>query len=328
MNTTVEILGFAREPGWLPWAVQYVFLIGISAMAFFLSVPGLVWKRTAWSSVSRQALLAALVCGLAAPVALLADLHQPGRFLNFYLHTNFGSWMGWGSYLLPLYVASLLAYAWAVLLPHARGVARVPLATVAAVGAALVLLYTGMETMIIQARPLWHSLMIPLFFAVTALAGALGMTGLFGAISGRTDDAALLNRGLRLSQWALLLVVAGWLALALGGAAGYREALVTIQGGWAVAWMWFVVAAVLTLWFARGPSLLLPALFAVHGAWLARWLVYMGGQSVPKLGSTFHRQSLSLTPDSLLGILGTAGLCLVIYIVLTALVHWDAPAKA
>ena len=78
MATTVEILGFARGPDWLPWAVQYFFLIGISCAAFFISLPGLVWQRPEWRLLSRFALLAALISGLTAPVALLADLHQPG----------------------------------------------------------------------------------------------------------------------------------------------------------------------------------------------------------------------------------------------------------
>ena len=69
MNTTVEVLGLTREAAWLPWAVQYFFLVGISAGAFFLSLPGLVWRNAAWAGVSRRALLAALVCGLTAPVA-------------------------------------------------------------------------------------------------------------------------------------------------------------------------------------------------------------------------------------------------------------------
>ena len=320
MNTPVEVLGFAREPAWLPWVVQYFFLLGISTMAFFLSLPGVLWQRTGWEGLSRRALLAALVCGLAAPVALLADLHQPGRFLNFYLHTNFGSWMGWGSYFIPLYVGGLLAYAWSVTRANRAGLALA--ASVAGIGAVLVLVYTGMETMIVAARPLWHSFLVPVFFAATALAGAFGMTALFEALAGRRTSATL-NSGLRLSQWAVLAVLAAWLAMATSGVAPYREALATIRGGWTAAWTWFIASTGLALWLARGHSLLLPALFALHGAWLARWLVFMGGQSVPKLGSTYATQTLSLTPDNLLGIAGTAGLCLFIYIVLTSLARWD-----
>jgi tetrathionate reductase subunit C len=69
-------------------------------------------------------------------------------------------------------------------------------------------------------------------------------------------------------------------------------------------------------------------LLALQGAWLLRWLVFMGGQSVPKLGAAFHAQVLHLTPDSLLGMLGSLGLCLVIYIVLTSLVRWDEISEA
>ncbi|MCM2253088.1 MAG: polysulfide reductase NrfD, partial [Ramlibacter sp.] len=105
MNNIVEVLGFTREPGWLPWAVQYFFLIGISTAALLWTLPGLVWRLPRWRGLSRRALLAALVCGLAAPIALLADLHQPGRFLNFYLQPNLQSWMAWGSFFIPFYVA-------------------------------------------------------------------------------------------------------------------------------------------------------------------------------------------------------------------------------
>ena len=50
---------------------------------------------------ARLALLGALVCGLTAPVALLADLHQPGRFWRFYLHPNLSFVDGVGLVLHP-----------------------------------------------------------------------------------------------------------------------------------------------------------------------------------------------------------------------------------
>lgn len=328
MNTSVEVLGFAREPGWLPWAVQYFFLIGISTMAFFLSLPGFAGRNAQWRQVSRQSLLVALVCGLVAPVALLADLHQPGRFLNFYLHTQWGSWMGWGAYFIPLYVMALLAYAWSALRPVAGRGGLVLAALATAAGAVLVLLYTGMEVMVVQARPLWHTPLVPLLFVATALAGALGATGLFGLAAGQPGAGALLNPWIRVSQWALLALMTLWFVLALAGVGAHGEALAALRGGSVAGWGWFAVSVALTLWLARGSSLWLPALLAVHGAWLARWLVFMGGQAVPKLGSTAPAQTLHMTPDSLLGIAGTAGLCLVAYIVLTSLVRWNDTTNA
>jgi tetrathionate reductase subunit C len=331
MNTTVEIIGLVREPGWLPWAVQYFFLIGISIGAFFLALPGLIWRRPAWRGHARRALLAALVFGYAAPVALLADLHQPGRFMNFYLHSNFGSWMAWGSYFIPIYLGGLTAFALAVLLSRERVHAAVVglSAALTAVGAVLVLLYTGMEVMVVAARPLWHTPLLPLLFAATAFTGGLGMVQVFEALAGRTASAPLLNRWQRIGQSAVLALLVLWLALAATGmSAAAAEALTTIRGGWSVAWTWLATSIALTLWAARGQSLWLPALLALQGAWLVRWLVFMGGQSVPKLGAAFHAQVLHLSPDSLLGMLGMAGLCLVIYIVLTSLVRWDEPTEA
>lgn len=358
MNTTVEILGFAREAAWLPWAVQYFFLVGISAAAFFLTLPGLVFGRARWSDVSRQALLVALVCGLTAPVALLSDLHQPGRFLNFYLHPNLQSWMAWGSFFIPLYLSGLLLYAWLCLRPQLAALARAETspriaavyralaygghrnraatslaAVVTALGALLILLYTGMEVMVVRARPLWNTPLLPVLFAVTAFAGALGMTALFEAIARRRTAAPLLNRWIAASQWLLLALLGGWLVSGLTGvSAAAAEVLHAVRGSsaWAMTFAWLVGATILTLWTAhrRPNSLVLVALLALHCAWAFRWILFMGGQAIPKMGAAFRTYTLTLTPDGLLGIVGTAGLFLAIYIVLTSFIHWDEPVQA
>ena len=359
MNTTVEILSLTREASWLPWAVQYFFLIGISTAAFVLTLPGFVWRRAGWRAVSRRALLVALVCGLTAPVALLADLHQPGRFLYFYLHPNLRSWMAWGSFFIPLYVSGLLLYAWLCLRPQLAQLAQQSgtgtrtaavyraiaygghenrgaiwlAAVITALGALLILLYTGMEVMLVRARPLWNSPLLPLLFVVTSFAGALGMTGVFEALSGRKAAAPLINRWLSHSQWAVLLLLAAWLFSGLTGlSAAAAEVLASLQGatGWYLAGAWLVGSVALTLWLARrrASSPVLVGLLALQGAWTLRWIVIMGGQGIPRMGAAFRTYFLTLTPDSLLGIVGTAGLFLTIYIVLTSLVSWDEPAIA
>lgn len=356
MNTTVEILGFAREPGWLPWAVQYFFLIGISVAAFFLSLPGLVWRHADWQGISRRALLAALVCGLTAPVALLADLHQPGRFLNFYLHPNLGSWMAWGSFFIPLYLLGLLGYAWLCLRPLLADLAGRPgplagvyrklaygghdnpsaikaAALVATLGALLVLLYTGMEVMVVQARPLWNTAMLPLIFAVTAMTGGIGMTALFEAFTGDRKSAPLLNQWLARGLWVTVVLLGAWLALGLSGMspeAGEALAAMRWSFGWLATGGWLFASTLLTLWLARDRpnSLIMTALLSLHGAWLIRWIVFIGGQNLPKIGSASHTYYLTLTPDSLLGIVGMTGLCITLYVILTSLIPWDDRAIA
>lgn len=356
MTTTVEVLGFARGPDWLPWAVQYFFLIGVSCAAFFVSLPGLVWRRPAWRELSRYALLAALVSGLTAPVALMADLHQPGRFLNFYLHPNFGSWMAWGSFFIPLYIGGLLLYAWLCLRPALARLAAdggrlapvyrqlaygghdspgaIRLAALAAgLGAVLLLLYTGMETMIVSARVLWHTPLLPLIFAASAGVGGLGMTLLVAALAGRRDLAPPLNRWLLRCLAASLILIALWAVFAVSGSAPQSaEALAALAGArvWTMTGLWFIATSLFSLWLsaARPRALWAPALLALHGAWLLRWIVFIGGQGIPKMGSTWYAYSLGIGPDGLLGIVGSLGLALFLYVVLTALVPWDARAEA
>ena len=117
MSGIIEMVNVTRPAAWLPWAVQYFFLIGLSVAAFGLSLPGLGFRLAGWMQASRLALLAALTCGLTAPVALLADLHQPGRFWEFYTGPNLHSWMAWGSFFILGYLGGLLAYTWTVLRP-------------------------------------------------------------------------------------------------------------------------------------------------------------------------------------------------------------------
>ena len=124
-----------------------------------------------------------------------------------------------------------------------------------------------------------------------------------------------------------------WLLLAVSGlAASPADALAAMRGslGWLLSAAWLLGATALTLWLARSrrDSLLWPALLALHGAWLVRWMVFMGGQNIPKMGASTHIYALSLSPDSVLGIVGMAGLCLTVYIILTSIIPWGDRAEA
>jgi len=205
---------------------------------------------------------------------------------------------------------------------------------IAALGALLILLYTGMEVMAVQARPLWNTPLVPLLFAVTAFAGAAGLVGLFEATTAvHLRSAPLINRWLARSQWAVLALLAAWWISGLTGASSSAaEALASMNGslGWWLTGIWLVGTTLLTLLIAsrRPGSLVFVSLLALHGAWVLRWILFMGGQGLPKMGAAFRAYVLTFTPDSLLGIIGTAGLFLTLYIVLTSFLSWDEPAAA
>jgi tetrathionate reductase subunit C len=337
-----EILYVTRDVAWLPWAVQYFFLIGLSVCLFALSLPGLALGRPGWDKPSRLALLGALACGATAPVALLADLHQPGRFLNFYLHPQVGSWMSWGAFFIPLYLGGLFLYAYAALRPALRPVLgrfrgeSWPLmlragAALAVLGGALVMLYTGAEVMVVRARPLWHTPFLPVQFLVTALVGALGLLLVLNRTVGDCD-MAVETRLNRLMAWSLAAVmgVGGlWLLAGLSGLfPSHARALAEVSGSaaWRLTALWAAASALVPLALAvRWPagSGWATGLIALHSAWMFRWTVFIGGQEVPKTGAGFYHYRLPLGPEGLTGILGTAGLWLFVLLALTALVSWS-----
>lgn len=348
----VETLNVAREVAWLPWAVQYFFLIGLSYGAWLLSLPGIVFRRPGWAGISRLSLLGALVCGLAAPVALLADLHQPGRFWHFYAYFTPSSWMSWGAFFIPVYLGGLLIYAWLAFRPElarhaASGGKLAGLAGVLAygghdsrgalkaaalltfVGAALVALYTGAEVAVVQARPLWNTPLLPLQFFVTAFAGAVGLALLFNRFGPQDAAASRRMAGvLAASQVAALAVGALWLALGVSGIAPvHAQALAEVgpSANWQLSAVWAVAATVLTLvlaWKAPGSGLLI-GLLALHSAWMMRWSIFIGGQEVPKTGAGYYSYALPLGPEGLLGIVGTAGLWVFLFVLITTLLPLD-----
>lgn len=354
MNPTiVETVNVVREVAWLPWAVQYFFLIGLSYGAFLVSLPGIVWRRPGWIGISRVALLAALICGLTAPVALLADLHQPGRFYHFYLYFTPSSWMSWGAFFIPVYLSGLILFAWLAFRPllaqqaedadlsprlvrlcrliaygglESRGALRAA-AFLAFLGAALVALYTGMEVMVVQARPLWDTPFLPVQFVVTALAGGIGLTLLLKRFSGQQesiDETKRLARALAITQGLALVIGALWLLLGLTGwSTSHALALAQVapSAAWKLTAVWAAASTALTLWLAlrRPGSGLLIGLLALHSAWMMRWTVLIGGQEIPKTGAGFYQYQLPLGSDGWLGIVGTLGLWVALFIALTTL---------
>lgn len=345
----VETINVSREVAWLPWAVQYFFLIGLSYCGFLLSLPGIVFKRPSWGGISNLALAVAVICGISAPVALLADLHQPGRFLNFYLHFNPKSWMAWGAVFIPVYVGGLLLYGWLAWRPllaktgaqptryapiarwlslggHESRSALGIAAVITTIGAVLVALYTGAEVMVVASRPLWNTPLLPVQFVVTAMAGALGMVLIFNRMMSRPDTLIVrkASRWLAISQLCALAVGALWLVIALSGWSPVHSAAlaeVAPAENWRLAAAWAVLATVITFLLAwkRPGSGLLIGLLALHSTWMMRWSIFIGGQEVPKTGAGYYSYQLPLGPEGLLGIVGTAGLWVFLFIALTSL---------
>lgn len=361
MNSQIiEVLNVTREAAWLPWAVQYFFLIGLSYGSFMLTLSHFVFGRARHARLGRLALLGALVCGLTAPVALLADLHGPGRFYHFYLYFQPQSWMSWGAFFIPVYLIGLLLYAWLALRGDfaalgqggnswltrlyrfaGRGGAAPRMAIAAAAlltlaGAVLVALYTGMEVMVVHARPLWNTPFLPLQFAATAFVGAIGLLLLFNRfVGGRDSQLEIgLNRLLVLALAGVLALGGGWLFVSLSGVSVSHSAAFSQVAGmpqWQLTAVWAVLATIVPMALAiwrPATSGLMTGLIALHSAWMMRWTIFIGGQSIPQTGAGLYDYRLPLGSDGLLGIVGTLGLWVALLVLMLAYFPWAGRAFA
>lgn len=215
MNSTIELLAPRYDIAWYPWAVQYFFMIAVSYASLWLAAPALIFGKKAWLPTARLALIACVSTTLVAPVALLADLHQPLRFWHFYAYANTRSWMSIGSVVLPLYLVSVLGLAWLAWRPALQaqrnapglsgwmakwlslGDSATPRALVAIVGVAALLLssgimlYTGAELAIVKARPLWNTVWLPPMLVATGFIAAAGLVLVLNQVSGLCSHATV-----------------------------------------------------------------------------------------------------------------------------------------
>lgn len=346
-----EIIVPQQEVAWLPWAVQYFFFVGVAATAAILAGVGEFLRGGRWERLQAPALLVAVSTGLVAPVALLADLHQPGRFYHFYTDITPWSWMSLGALILPVFMVGLLGFyalwqrdrfqrlgapAWLSLWAAGRWSSqslRRVMAAVMVLGAFGIVVYTGSEVMIVKARALWHTPWLIVNLALTAFMASTaailyGQSRLFAGTAGdqrftlRLFLASLLLTGAGGTGWAL----SGWLLgspsfvefTRLVGQFTYWQAVFGLSLGVGLTLM--VGAA----WMLRTPR------GVAHGWWLAplallsawsfRWAVLMDVQTVPKYGAGLYPYELPLGSDGLLGIIGIFGLWLAIMMILPAII--------
>lgn len=332
----IELLTPYYEAAWLPWAVQYFFLIGMATGAAMLAAWG-VWvpeQRPAAKALPLAMVLLA-VTAISAPVALLADLHQPARFWHFYAYLTPWSWMSLGALLLPVFVTLSLGLCATWWLGWQRWMRILSLALV--VSAITIAVYTGAEVAIVRSRPLWNNPWVPLNLTLTAWLAAVGcMLGLTLWMAPGRDVAVrawLGKLGLALSV-ALLAVACAW---AVSGYVWQLPSFLAAQQLYAYFPIWRislwlsvilgVIVMVLWLrpawWLHSRPMIVALGTAVCAAAWGFRWALFMGVQGVPKYGAGLYVYHMPLGGEGLMGILGVFGLCIaVLTLALWALELW------
>lgn len=341
----IELLTTHAEAPWLPWAVQYFFFIGLAASAALL-LPLALNTTSAWHPWRNRLALILGISALVGPVALLADLHQPARFWHFYTQLTPSSWMWLGALILPVFVTLALIVTLSLLREHLRfeqpwlkwwlslpfwpqGRLLIWLAWLCALSAVGILLYTGMEIMVVRSRALWHTGWLPVNLLFTALLALVGLLMLLECLLPRSQNTRLLRHALIMVLTALTVTMLLWAVSGhWQGGDSWREAqrLFVHFPFWRHL-MYLSVAGGMLLWLLAAWRLnnplssfdLLPAGLAILCAWGFRWVVLMNVQTVPKYGAGLYHLDPQMLSSAGYIVAGTLGLWLALAGVVWAL---------
>jgi len=326
-NGIVDLISFDQDFAWRHWAVWYFLLVGSAVGAVLIAF--ITALRDENAPQIRPALFAAAACGITSPFPLLADLHQPARFMHFYLSAATDSIMWWGAWFLPAFVGGLVILT-LLYSPFGERFAtyRRYVWYWTAAFAVAVLAYTAGEMTIVRARPVWHDVFFPVMLTLSAFVSGAGMVVIVAAARGEKPGIAprLLGVGSILFVVGVLAwVAAGW-GLGNGNGGTFAElalkyspiSLLLLMTG-----VCGVGGAVAALAAPRLTALnALAGVLAVFGALIFRWELFMGGQAQPKTEAGFQPYILLANSDALAGLIGTVGLLAVIVVFLSfILVH-------
>lgn len=241
--STVHFFDTQHQIYWGLLIALYFYYTGMSAGSFILTSLGTVFGIEKYKKVSKVGVIMAIVLLAFAPLHLLFDLAQPGRFLNLFIHVNPTSAMSWGVYLLILYPIDLIIYAWymfrqdmvnglskggfkasfySFLLLGKKDMTQAAkdndlkkqkiFGTLGVPLALLVHGYTGFILGNVQARAIWHTPLMPIIFLMSAMVSG---TGLFIIVLmlvekfkfGRVGDdiKALISDIANLMKWFILV---------------------------------------------------------------------------------------------------------------------------
>lgn len=157
-----------HDVSWHATYAIYFFVIGICAGLSFLSYGS--WVTEELRPLRMRSAVVSFVLLVAGGLLLIGDLSQPLRFLNILNPTylNFTSPLAWGAVNIVAFGIASVLYLLALKKgDEARGKL---LATITALLALGLPIYTGYDLTVHQSRPVWNTPVIPVLFVAMAIA--------------------------------------------------------------------------------------------------------------------------------------------------------------
>ncbi len=175
-----------HDVSWHATYAIYFFVIGLCAGLAFLSYGS--WVTEELRPLRMKSALVSFVLLGVGGLLLIADLSQPLRFLNILnpAYLNFSSPLAWGAVNIVAFGIASVFYLLELKKGEAGDAMRGKLlATVTALLALGLPIYTGYDLTVHQSRPVWNTPVIPVLFVAMAIAsGAAAGALLAGANEG------------------------------------------------------------------------------------------------------------------------------------------------
>ncbi len=245
-----------------PWGVWISFdlaVVALSGGAFTLAALVYVFQFESLHSAVRPTVLAGLLGYSSVLVVLLFDLGRWDRFYNVFLHPNFSSALLEVSWCIAVYSTILIYELSPVLLQNSRWRWLLPIIKkytipIVIVGVTLSTMHqSSLGTLFVimspRLHPLWHSMLLPVFFLVSSFAAGISMV-----IAGATVSYWLFGRSLKIKtiaklSWFLPWILGFYLVLKFGELIIANELHLPFEGGQyaLLFWLELIVGAVIPI---------------------------------------------------------------------------------
>jgi Ni/Fe-hydrogenase subunit HybB-like protein len=275
----------------------YFYLTGLSAGSFILSTLAYAFGMEQYKSLGRVGVILATVLLIIAPLFLLLHIGVPHRAWHLFLYLNFESPITWGSFLLILYPVNCIIYGYFMFKEKKKqtrlfGLIGIPLA-VSVHG------YTGFILAFGKARALWNTALMPILFLVSAIVSGIALMILVCIVKDRfftklkkINYPLLENLG-KMLAWVivfdLFLVGCDILILLISHSDAQDVAHLLLSGkffplflivenllGKIVPFTLLIVPR-----FRNLVTMIIASLLVIIGIFVMRYVVVVGGESIP-----------------------------------------------
>ncbi|NIA22034.1 MAG: dimethyl sulfoxide reductase anchor subunit [Anaerolineaceae bacterium] len=266
----------------------YIFFLGLGSGSMVTAV-GLRWfGGRGYEKAEKIASVVAPLAAMAGGLCLFAELGRPMRAWHFLVYFNPSSVASWGVWIVNVFMACSILYAWLLLRGKTASLKR--LGIVALIPAIAAGLYSGVVLYQMRAHALWHTALLPVLFLVSAVACGLAATTLLSVLAGlERDKVRSITRVLAyIIGVDLVLLLVEAVALLLGGHGA--EVAATILGGWyglLFVGVYIGLGLVVPLLLLARSNLgrfaaAVASVLILVGTLALRFVIVFGGEAIPK----------------------------------------------